>query len=64
MSQVHRIGVVGSGTAGLAVAINFTRDGQDVSLFERFEEPGPLGAGVKPGPDRCVKTHSCEPWRV
>jgi len=39
MSQVYKIGVVGSGTAGLAVAITLTRDGQDVSLFERFEEP-------------------------
>jgi salicylate hydroxylase len=46
MSQLFKIAVVGSGTAGLAAAIFLTRNGQDVSVFERFNEPRPLGAGI------------------
>jgi 2-polyprenyl-6-methoxyphenol hydroxylase-like FAD-dependent oxidoreductase len=46
MSQVYKIAIVGSGTAGLAAAIFLTRNGQDVSVFERFDEPRPLGAGI------------------
>lgn len=46
MKQIYRIAVVGSGTAGLAAAIFLTRDGHDVRVFERFDEPRPLGAGI------------------
>ena len=41
-----RIAIAGAGTAGLAVAAFLARDGHLVQLFERFEEPKPLGAGL------------------
>lgn len=45
-AAAQRIAVVGCGTAGLAVAAALARDGRDVTLFERFAEPLPLGAGL------------------
>src|SRR5262245_65006019 len=41
-----RIGIAGAGTAGLAAAAFLARDGHRVALFERFEEPKPVGAGL------------------
>src|SRR5262245_45038177 len=41
-----RIGIAGAGTAGLAAAAFLARDGHDVSLFERFKTPKPIGAGL------------------
>lgn len=46
MVEVCRIAVIGAGTAGLAVATMLSRDGHDVTLFEAFETPKPLGAGL------------------
>ena len=46
-----RIAIVGYGTAGQAAAVLLTRDGHDVSVFERVPTPGPVGAGflLQPG---------------
>lgn len=44
--QSLRIGIVGAGTAGLAAAAFLTDQGQDVTLFERFDSPKPLGSGL------------------
>jgi 2-polyprenyl-6-methoxyphenol hydroxylase-like FAD-dependent oxidoreductase len=41
-----KIAIVGCGVGGMAAAIALTRDGHDVTLFERFAEPQPLGAGL------------------
>ncbi len=41
-----RIGIVGAGTGGLAVAAFLSRDGHDVHLLERFAEARPVGAGL------------------
>ncbi len=41
-----KIAVIGGGTSGLAASLFLTRDGHDVTLFERFAEPRPLGAGI------------------
>lgn len=41
-----KIGIVGSGIAGLASAAHLARDGHDVTILERFETPRPLGAGL------------------
>jgi len=41
-----KIAIVGSGTSGLAAAAFLHKDSHDVRLFERFEKPRPLGAGI------------------
>jgi 2-polyprenyl-6-methoxyphenol hydroxylase-like FAD-dependent oxidoreductase len=40
------IGIIGAGTAGSAAAIVLSRQGHDVTVFERVTEPGPVGAGL------------------
>ncbi len=41
-----RIGIIGCGIAGQAAAIALCRDGHDVTVFERFAEARPVGAGL------------------
>jgi salicylate hydroxylase len=41
-----RIAICGAGTAGLASAAFLARDGHDITVFERFATPKPLGAGL------------------
>lgn len=41
-----RIAVVGAGVAGLSVALYLHRAGHDVTVFERFEAPQPVGSGL------------------
>jgi 2-polyprenyl-6-methoxyphenol hydroxylase-like FAD-dependent oxidoreductase len=41
-----KVAVAGCGLAGMAAAIALARDGHQVSLYERFEAPRPLGAGL------------------
>jgi 2-polyprenyl-6-methoxyphenol hydroxylase-like FAD-dependent oxidoreductase len=45
-SAGYRIGIVGCGVAGQAAAIFLAECGHDVTIFERFAEPRPLGAGL------------------
>lgn len=40
------VGIVGCGTAGPAAALFLARQGHRVSLYERFESPRPIGAGI------------------
>ena len=42
----QKIAVIGSGTAGLAACAFLSKSGHDVTLFERFNDPRPLGAGL------------------
>jgi 2-polyprenyl-6-methoxyphenol hydroxylase-like FAD-dependent oxidoreductase len=44
--MVLEIGIVGCGVAGQAAAILLADAGHRVTLFERFAEPRPLGAGL------------------
>ncbi|MBD9435788.1 FAD-dependent monooxygenase [Pseudoxanthomonas sp. PXM03] len=44
MDSLH-IAIVGYGTAGQAAALLLARDGHRVEVFERAEQPGPVGAG-------------------
>jgi 2-polyprenyl-6-methoxyphenol hydroxylase-like FAD-dependent oxidoreductase len=44
--QSLRIGIAGAGTTGLAAAAFLARAGHDISIFERFDAPRPLGAGI------------------
>lgn len=41
-----KIAIVGCGIGGMAAAIALSRNGHEVTLFERFESPRPLGAGL------------------
>ncbi|MEZ0226410.1 MAG: FAD-dependent oxidoreductase, partial [Alphaproteobacteria bacterium] len=41
-----KIAIAGSGTSGLAAAAFLARDGHNVTVFERFADPQPLGAGL------------------
>ena len=41
-----RIGIVGAGTAGAAAGILAARAGHEVTVFERVDRPGPVGAGI------------------
>jgi 2-polyprenyl-6-methoxyphenol hydroxylase-like FAD-dependent oxidoreductase len=43
---LKRIGIVGCGIGGMGAAIALARDGHEVTLFERFAEPHPVGAGL------------------
>lgn len=40
------IAIVGAGTAGLAAALFLARDGHHVTIFEQFDAPKPVGAGL------------------
>src|SRR5687768_586990 len=40
------IAIVGAGPAGLAAALFLHRDGHRVRIFERFDEPRPIGSGL------------------
>ena len=46
MTKTLKIAIIGSGTAGLSAACYLTKDNHDVQIFERFEQPKPLGAGL------------------
>ena len=41
-----KIAIVGCGIGGMAAAIALTRAGHDVSVFEKFDTPRPVGAGL------------------
>jgi len=45
------IGIIGGGIAGLASAIAFSKVGQDVTLYEKSDEFGEVGAGLQIGPN-------------
>jgi 2-polyprenyl-6-methoxyphenol hydroxylase-like FAD-dependent oxidoreductase len=40
------VGVIGCGTAGPAAALFLSRAGHSVTVYERVEAPGPVGAGI------------------
>lgn len=41
-----RIGIIGAGIGGLVAAAALQRDGHEVSVWERQDEPGAIGAGI------------------
>ncbi|HFC04218.1 MAG TPA: hypothetical protein ENJ55_00815 [Rhizobiales bacterium] len=45
------IGIIGGGIAGLASAIAFSKIGQEVTLYEKADEFGEVGAGLQIGPN-------------
>jgi 2-polyprenyl-6-methoxyphenol hydroxylase-like FAD-dependent oxidoreductase len=44
--MTHKIAITGAGIGGLAAAALLARDGHDISLFERFPAPKPVGSGL------------------
>lgn len=46
MGTLLDIAIVGAGPAGLAAALYLKRAGHRVTVFERFEEPKPVGSGL------------------
>lgn len=40
-----RVGIVGFGVGGGALAVALAQDGHDVTVFEQADSPGPVGAG-------------------
>src|SRR5437762_3078143 len=46
MGKQLRVGVVGSGVAGLSSAYLLARDGHQVTVIERAPRLGPVGAGL------------------
>ncbi len=40
------IAIIGAGTAGLASALYLARDGHRITIFEQFDTPKPVGAGL------------------
>ncbi len=40
------VGIVGAGFAGMAAALFLARDGHRVTLYERVDNPGPVGAAI------------------
>lgn len=46
MVKARDIGIVGAGPAGLAAALFLKRSGHRVTIYERFDEPKPLGSGL------------------
>lgn len=45
MKKLH-IAIIGAGIAGLTTAILTAGDGHDITLFERFRSPRPVGSGL------------------
>ena len=41
-----KIAIIGAGTAGLAAAAFLKRSGHDVTIYEKFDSPRPLGSGL------------------
>lgn len=46
MEKSLDIAIAGAGPAGLATALYLKRAGHNVTIFERFEEPKPVGSGL------------------
>ena len=44
--QGLKVAIAGCGPAGLAAALMLHRDGHNVTLFDQFDEPGPVGSGL------------------
>lgn len=42
----HRIAITGAGIGGLAAAALLAQDGHEVTLFDRFDAPKPVGSGL------------------
>jgi 2-polyprenyl-6-methoxyphenol hydroxylase-like FAD-dependent oxidoreductase len=46
MISTRKIAIAGAGIGGLATATLLARDGHDVSVYDQFDAPGPVGSGL------------------
>ena len=46
MNKAYEIAIASAGPAGLAAALYLERAGHKVTIFERFDEPKPVGSGL------------------
>lgn len=46
MERAIEVGVIGTGTAGSAAALFLARAGHRVTIFEKVDDPGAVGAGI------------------
>ncbi|TIW40604.1 MAG: FAD-dependent oxidoreductase, partial [Mesorhizobium sp.] len=46
MQESLDIAIAGAGPAGPATALHLNRSGHHVTVFERFDEPKPVGSGL------------------
>lgn len=53
-----RIGIVGCGPGGMAAALLLHRAGHDVTIFEQFDRPQPLGSGLLIQPSGQIVLHA------
>lgn len=61
MDDAHplRIGIAGAGIGGLAAASLLARDGHQVTLFDQFDAPRPIGSGLMIQPVGQVVLEAC-----
>ena len=45
-SAAPEVVIIGAGPAGLAMALMLRRQGREIDLIERFEQPSPVGSGL------------------
>jgi salicylate hydroxylase len=46
MRPLLKIAIIGAGTSGLATAAFLKRSGHDITIYERFDTPRPVGVGL------------------
>lgn len=46
MQPILNIGIIGAGIGGLAAGALLAKDGHDVTLYDQFEAPKPVGSGL------------------
>ncbi|WP_290483377.1 FAD-dependent oxidoreductase, partial [Hyphomonas sp. UBA3601] len=46
MTSLRKIAIAGAGIGGLAAAALLARAGHDVTVYDQFDAPGPVGSGL------------------
>ena len=62
MSEARRAVVVGGGIGGLAAGIALGRTGWDVTVLERDDTPGEIGAGISLWPNALAALDALDVW--
>jgi len=46
MTSLRKIAIAGAGIGGLAAAALLAQAGHDVTVYDQFDAPGPVGSGL------------------